>query len=327
MDLVTGGSGFVGAHVVRALLAAGRPVRCLVRGDAAPANLAGLDVERVRGDLLDRASLDRAVEGAERVFHVAADYRLFVRDPRTLYAANVDGTRTLLEAARRAGVSRFVHTSSVGALGLRHDGEPADETTPVSLERMIGHYKRSKFLAERAAEAAAAGGLDVVIVNPSTPVGEMDQKPTPTGQMIVDFLRRKMPAYVDTGLNLVDVRDVARGHLLAAERGRSGEKYVLGCSNLTLREILGLLSDLTGLPAPRVRLPHVVPLAVGACQTAWARCFGGTPRVALEAVRMSRHRMFFSDAKAREALGWDPGDVVAALDLAVCWFRENGYAP
>jgi dihydroflavonol-4-reductase len=325
VDLVTGGSGFLGAHVVRALLAEGRAVRCLVRGEKPAENLAGLSVEAVRGDLRDAASLQAAVDGAERVFHVAADYRLFTRRPRDLYASNVEGTRALLAASQRAGVARFVHTSSVGALGLRADGLPGDETTPVCLEDMIGHYKRSKFLAEREAEAWSGKGLDVVVVNPTAPVGELDRKPTPTGQMIVDFLRGRMVAYVDTGLNLVDVQDVAKGHLLAAERGRRGERYVLGCENLTLLEILGRLSRRTGIPAPRRRLPHWLPVAVGGVQTAFARVFGGTPRVPLEGARMARHRMFFDSAKARRELGYEPGPVDPALGRAIDWFREHGY--
>jgi len=326
VDLVTGGTGFVGAHVVRTLLARGREVRCLVREGRPHANLDGLDVELRAGDLLQADTLAPLLGGVERVFHVAADYRLFVRDPKPLYAANVDGTKALLDAAKAAGVTRFVHTSSVGALGLHHDGSPADERTPVDLDRMIGHYKRSKYLAEREAEAWAARGLDVVIVNPSTPVGDLDIKPTPTGQIIVDFLRRKMPAYVDTGLNLVDVRDVAEGHVLAAERGKTGEKYILGAQNLSLRQILDLLADITGLPAPTVQLPHWVPWIVGACQTGFARLFGGTPRVSLEAVRMSKHRMYFESTKAEQELGYAPGPVRDALERAVLWFREHGYA-
>ena len=324
MDLVTGGSGFVGAHVVRTLLEEGRRVRCLVREGSPRANLEGLDVELGVADLLQPETLPPLLDGVERVFHVAADYRLFVRDPKPLYRANVDGTRALLDAATAAKVDRFVHTSSVGALGLHADGSPANEDTPVDLDAMIGHYKRSKYLAEREAEAAASRGLDVVIVNPSTPVGELDVKPTPTGQIVVDFLRRKMPAYVDTGLNLVDVRDVARGHLLAAERGGRGERYILGAENLTLHQMLELLADITGLAAPKVQLPHWVPWIVGACQTGWARVFGGTPRVSLEAVRMSKHRMFFDTAKAQRELGYRPGPVRSALERAVQYFRDQG---
>lgn len=326
-SLVTGATGFVGAHVVRALLDEGESVRCLVRSASRRDNLAELDVELVEGDLRDRSSLERAVSGCRRVFHCAADYRLFARVPGELYASNVDGTRNVLEAAGEAGVERVVYTSSVGALGLQSDGTAADESTPVSVDRMIGHYKRSKFLAERAAEEVAAKGVPVVIVNPSTPVGELDIKPTPTGQMIVDFLNRRIPAYVDTGLNLVDVRDVARGHLLAAERGRIGEKYILGHRNLSLREILELLSALTGLPAPRLRLPHLLPLVAAAIDTGAARMLGRDPRIALEGVRMSRYRMFFSSAKAIAELGLPQSPVETALERAADWFRAHGYAP
>ncbi len=325
MDLVTGGTGFVGAHVARALLEDGRRVRCLVRAGSDRGNLEGLDVELVEGDLLEPPSLRPALDGIDRLFHVAADYRLFVREPASIYRANVDGTRALYEAAQAAGVERVVHTSSVGALGLREEGPPADEDTPVVFEKVVGHYKRSKVLAEREAEAFAARGLDLVIVNPSTPVGEADVKPTPTGKIIVDFLNRKIPAYVDTGLNLVDVRDVAAGHLLAATKGERGRKYILGNQNLTLKALLDLLADITGLSAPSRRLPHWIPLVVGAVDTAGARVFGYEPRVALEAVRMSRHRMFFSAERAVRELGLPQSPVRGALERAVAWFREHGY--
>ena len=325
MDLVTGATGFVGAHVARALLDAGERVRCLVRAGSDRRNLEGLDVELVEGDLLDAASLRPGLDGIRRLFHVAADYRLFVRDPASIYRANVDGTRALYQAAAEAGVERVVHTSSVGALGLRDEGRPADEETPVVFEKVVGHYKRSKVLAEREAEAFAARGLDVVIVNPSTPVGEGDVKPTPTGKIIVDFLNRKMPAYVDTGLNLIDVHDVAIGHLLAAEKGQRGRKYILGNEDLTLKQILDLLASITGLSAPTRRVPHWIPLLVGAVDTTGARLFGYEPRVALEAVRMSRHRMFFSSARAVRELGLPQSPVRGALERAVAWFRENGY--
>ena len=325
MDLVTGGTGFVGAHVARALLDAGERVRCLVRRGSDRRNLDDLDVELAEGDLLDASTLGPALDGVTRLFHVAADYRLFVRDPATIYRANVDGTRALYEAAAGAGVERVVHTSSVGALGLREEGPPADEETPVVFEDVVGHYKRSKVLAERVAEDFAGRGLDVVIVNPSTPIGERDVKPTPTGRIIVDFLNRKMPAYVDTGLNLIDVRDVATGHLLAAAKGVRGRKYILGNQNLTLKAILDLLAEITGLPAPSRRMPHWVPLVVGALDTAGARLFGYEPRVPLEAVRMSQHRMFFSAERAVRELGLPQSPVRDALARAVGWFSENGY--
>ena len=325
MDLVTGGTGFVGAHVVRALLRRGRSVRCLVRNSSRRTNLEGLDVEVAIGDVTDPESLSRAMAGVETVYHCAADYRLYARDPRALYACNVAGTDNLMRAAADAGARRVVHTSSVGALGLSANGSPADETTPVRAKSMIGHYKRSKYDAERVAEGWAARGFPVVIVNPSTPVGEYDVKPTPTGQMIVDFLNRRMPAYVETGLNLVDARDVAEGHVFAAERGRTGEKYILGHRNMTLKEILDALSRLTGLPSPGLRLPHWIPLAAAAADTFAARLTGQVPRVPLEGVRMSRHKMFFDAGKAVRELGLPQTPVEEALGRAVAWFREKGY--
>lgn len=322
---VTGGSGFVGCHVVRALLERGAAVRCLVRSTSPRTNLEGLAVELVEGDLRDRGGLERAIRGCEVVYHVAADYRLYVRRPAEMYASNVEGTRHVLAAAAEAGASKVVYTSTVGALGLHRDGSAADETTPVTLEKMVGHYKRSKFLAERVAEEWVAKGLPVVIVNPSTPVGERDVKPTDTGRIIVDFLNRKIPAYVDTGLNLIDVRDCALGHLAAAEKGRVGEKYILGCRNLELREILEKLADITGLPAPRRKLPHWLPIAVGAIDTTLARLVGYQPRVPLEAVLLARYKMFFDPAKAVRELGLPQTPVEQALRRAVEWFRANGY--
>jgi dihydroflavonol-4-reductase len=331
---LTGATGFVGAHVARALTRRGAAVRCLVRPSSRRDLLASLatladgtegSIEPFVGDLTDRASLDRGLAGCHTAYHCAADYRLYARDPRQIYAANVDGTENLLAAAARAGVARVVHTSSVGALGLLPGGAPADETTAVTEADVIGHYKRSKFLAERRAEAWAAQGLPVVIVNPSTPVGEMDVKPTPTGQMIVDFLDGRIPAYVESGLNLVDVRDVAEGHLLAAERGEPGRKYILGHENLTLKEIFDRLARLTGLPSPRLKLPHAIPLAVAAVDTALARLTGRTPRVSLESVRMSRKTMFFDGSRAVRELGMPQSPVDDALERAVAWFREHGY--
>jgi dihydroflavonol-4-reductase len=325
MDLVTGGTGFVGAHVARTLLARGTAVRCLVRPGGRRANLEGLRVELAEGDLTEPASLLRAVAGIDTLYHCAADYRLWAKDPRELHHANVGGTENILRAAAEAGVRRVVYTSSVGALGLAPGGSPADETTPVFREKIVGHYKKSKYDAERVAEIWAGRGLPVIIVNPSTPVGELDIRPTPTGQMIVDFLNGRIPAYVDTGLNLVDVRDVARGHLLAAEKGRPGEKYILGNRNMTLKEILETLARRTGLPAPTVRLPHAVPLAAAAVTTWVAGLTGRPPRVSLESVRMSRHRMFFDAGKAVRELGLPQTPVEEALDRAVAWFREKGY--
>ncbi len=324
MFLVTGGTGFVGAHVVRALLARGDAVRCLVREGSDLSNLEDLEIERAVGDLRDEASLRAAMDGVAQLYHCAADYRLYCKDPEDLIRTNVDGTRAILSAAEDVGVERVVYTSSVGALGLVKGGS-ADEETPVSLERMIGNYKRSKYLAEREADKAAARGVPVVIVNPSTPVGELDVKPTPTGKMIVDFLNRKMPAYVKTGLNLVDVRDVAQGHLLAAEKGKVGEKYILGHRNMTLKEILDLLADITGLSAPRVRLPRAIPLMAAAVDTGLARLRGREPSVPLEGVRMSKYMMFFDGSKAVRELGMPQSSIRDALARAVDWFRENGY--
>ena len=325
MDLVTGGTGFVGSHVVRALLAKGRSVRCLARAESRRDNLEGLAVEVVAGDLTDPASLARALSGVQTLYHVAADYRLWARDPQELYRANAGGTENILAAAAAAGVEKVVYTSSVAALGLNDDGSPGDETTPVLRDRIIGHYKKSKYDAERVAENWAARGLPVVIVNPSTPIGERDIKPTPTGQMIVDFLNRKMPAYVDTGLNLVDVRDVAAGHLAAAEKGGPGERYILGNRNMTLKEILDALARLTGLPSPRVRLPHWIPLSVAVVSTAWSGLTGRAPRISLESVRMSTHRMFFDAGKAVRELGLAQTPIEEPLARAVAWFRKKGY--
>lgn len=323
--LVTGGSGFVGAHLVRALLERGDRVRCLVRSSSPRTNLEGLDVELALGDLRDRDSLAAAVEGCERVYHCAADYRLYVRDPGELYESNVDGTRALLAVSLEQGVERVVYTSSVGALGLNKDGSPANEETPVTESDMIGHYKRSKFLAERVALEFAERGLWVAVVHPSTPVGDLDVKPTPTGQIVVDFLSGRMPAYVDTGLNLVDVRDVAAGHLLAEERGESGGRYILGNQNLTLKEILDLLADITGRPRVRWRVTHALPFLAALFDTAQARLRGAEPRVSLESVRMSRKRMFFDPAKAIREIGMPQSPVRGALERAVDYFVTNGY--
>ena len=319
--LVTGASGFIGWHVARLLTERGQKVRALVRPTS---RLRELEVEPVVGDLRDAGSLDRAVAGCERVFHVAADYRLWARDPQELYGSNVEGTRNLLQAARKHGVERFVYTSTVGCIGVPSGGL-GDETVPVTLEEMSGDYKRSKFLAERLALEFAASGLPVVIVNPTAPVGDHDVKPTPTGKIVLDFLKGAMPAFIDTGLNLVDVRDTAAAHLLAAERGRPGERYIVGCENLTLAEILQKLARLTGKEAPRVKLPYAVAYAAGMLTTGWARMTGRPPRAPLEAVRMAKKKMFVSTEKARRELGFAPGPVDAALGRAVEWFQANGY--
>ena len=319
--LVTGASGFIGWHVARLLTERGQKVRALVRPTS---RLRELEVEPVVGDLRDAESLDRAVTGCERVFHVAADYRLWARDPQELYGSNVEGTRNLLEAARTHGVERFVYTSTVGCIGVPRGGL-GDETVPVTLDEMAGAYKRSKFLAERLALEFAASGFPVVVVNPTAPVGDHDVKPTPTGKIVLDFLKGAMPAYIDTGLNLVDVRDTAEAHLLAAERGRPGERYIVGGENLTLAEILQKLARLTGKKAPRVKLPYAVAYAAGVVTTGWARVTGRPPRAPLDAVRMAKKKMFVSTDKARRELGFAPGPVDAALGRAVEWFQANGY--
>jgi dihydroflavonol-4-reductase len=323
--LVTGGTGFVGANLVRELLADGHTVRVLARRGGDRRALEGASVQIVEGDLLDAASLRTAVAGARHVYHVAADYRLWAPDLRVLYRANVDGTRHLLSAAAEAGAERIVYTSTVGAVGIPKDGTPGDETTAVSLADMVGAYKASKFLAERVADEFAARGAPVVIVNPSAPVGPWDVKPTPTGQMIVDFLDGKMIGSVDTGLNIVHVRDVARGHILAAQKGRVGERYILGHRNLSLLEIFRMLSALTGVPAPRFRVPYAVAWLAAAGMEGLSRLTGRPPQVPLTAVRMARKRMYFSAEKAIRELGLPQTSAETALADAVGWFTERGY--
>jgi dihydroflavonol-4-reductase len=323
--LVTGATGFVGSHVARLLFARGNSVRVLVRASSDLRALDGLAVERAVGDLRDPASLPAALQGIQRVFHVAADYRLWARDPREIYASNVTGTRNLLAAARTAGVEQFIYTSTVATIAVPREGALPSEATAATLEEMIGHYKRSKFLAEQEALLAAAEGLPVVIVNPTTPVGPGDWKPTPTGKIILDFLQGNMPAYLDTGLNVVPVEDCALGHLLAAERGRAGERYILGGRNMTLKEILDVLARITGRPAPRICLPHAVAMAAGFVENAFSRALGREPQIPLEGVRMARHKMFVDGSKAVRELGYQPGPVEAALERAVHWYETNGY--
>jgi len=326
MALVTGANGFVGCHVVRALAARGTHVRALVRPSADRRALEGLDCELAWGDLRDREAVERAVRGCDEVYHVGADYRLWVMDEAPMYAANVEGTRNVIRAAHAAHVRRVIHTSTVGALGLGADGL-GREDTPVKLDAMVGPYKRSKFLAEQEAVKAANTGIPVVIVNPSTPIGPRDYKPTPTGRIIVDFLNRRVPAYVDTGLNLVAVEDCARGHLLAAEHGRVGQKYILGGENLTLKEMLQRLSRLSGLAAPRVRLPFAVALGFAFGAEAVARTITHRPpRASLTEVRMARKKMFFDSAKARAELGYEATPINDALDRAIEFFRLSGLA-
>jgi dihydroflavonol-4-reductase len=323
--LVTGATGFVGAAVARALLAEGWAVRALVRASSDRRNLAALALEQVVGDLTDPASLDRALAGCEAVFHVAADYRLWAPQPQQLYRTNLEGTGYLLDAAARANLRRIIYTSSVATIGLPPHGGAGTEETPVGLEDMIGHYKRSKFLAEERVRRAAAAGAPVVIVNPSTPIGPGDVKPTPTGQIVLDAARGRTPAYVDTGLNVVHVDDVAAGHLLAFHRGRIGERYILGGEDMSLRQILTLIARLAARRPPRIRLPHAAVLPVAHLAELYARLTGRPTRITVEGVRMARKRMFFSSEKAVRELGyrWRPPD--EAFADALCWFKENGY--
>src|SRR5271156_1223471 len=320
--LVTGATGFVGWHVTRKLLDRGDRVRALARDPSRIRELEGVEV--VRGDLRDPDSLGRAVEGCGVVFHVAADYRLWARDPEQMFRSNVEGTRNLLDAARRSGVERVVYTSTVGCIGIPKEGI-GDEQTPVGIEDMRGPYKRSKFLAEKVALEFAGGGLPVVIVNPTAPVGDHDFKPTPTGKMVVDFVRGAMPAFLDTGLNVVDVRDVAEGHVAACEHGRPGERYILGAENLTLEQIFTKLARIEGKRAPFLRVPYPVAFAVGVASTAWAGVTGREPLAPLEGVRMARKKMWVRHDKAAQELGYSPGPANAALERAVTWFRANGY--
>ena len=325
--LITGASGFVGSAVLRRLLETGHEVRALVRPSSLRANLEGLTLEIVEGDLNDPASLERALQGCEALYHVAADYRLWTLTPQTLYQNNVTGTRNIMRAAGNAGVKRIVYTSSVATLGLDRAGTPANEDTPVTLEHMIGHYKRSKFLAEAEVRRLVENeGLPVVIVNPSAPVGPRDIKPTPTGRLIRDAAKGQMPAYVDTGLNIVHVDDVADGHLQAFAKGRIGERYILGGEDMTLRQILEALAAITGRPAPRIRLSHNVVLPVAYLSETWARIIRrGEPRVTIDGVRMAKKKMFFTSAKAKRELGYSPRPALEALRDAVLWFRTSGY--
>ncbi|MES2222119.1 MAG: hopanoid-associated sugar epimerase [Acidobacteriota bacterium] len=325
---LTGATGFVGSHVARALAAAGAELRLLTRKTSRTEHLEGLSAERITGDLLAPENLRSAISDCHALVHVAADYRLWVPDPRTMYAANVEGTRALLRLARETGVGRVVYTSSVATMGFRSDGTIVDEETPVSIANMIGHYKRSKFLAEQEAIAAASLGQRVVILNPTTPIGANDAKPTPTGRIVVDFLNRKFPAYVDTGLNLVDVESVAAMHVAALDRGVSGQRYILGGENLTLKQILDRMAAMTGLPSPTMKVPHAVAMTF-AFFDEWmtGRMLGREPRATVEAVRMGKKKMFASSSKAERDLGYQVVPVDAALRAAIDWFRTHGYAP
>lgn len=326
LAFVTGATGFLGSHVARALADQGAELRLLVRSTSNLRNLEGLKAETAMGDLREPAFLEKAMTGCDNVFHVAADYRLWVRDPSEVYRSNVDGTRAILQAARKTGVRRVVHTSSVATIGFTSNGHPADEDSPVSLADMVGHYKRSKFMAEQIAMEAGRSGMHVVTINPTTPVGEQDVKPTPTGRIVVDFLKRKFPAYVETGLNLVDVRECACGHIAALERGRSGERYILGGENLTLKQILDKLGKITGLPSPRIKLPYIFAFAAGVVDEAITGCMlKREPRATIDTARMGMKKMFASSDKAERELGWRIVPVEDALRRAVEWFRANGY--
>ncbi|MGA8442170.1 MAG: hopanoid-associated sugar epimerase [Candidatus Sulfotelmatobacter sp.] len=324
---ITGATGFLGSHVARVLAEQGADLRLLVRTTSSFKNLEGLKAETATGDLRDSASLEKAMSGCEAVFHVAADYRLWVRDAAEMYRSNVEGTRAVLEASRKNGVRSVVYTSSVATVGFTGNGRPADEDSPVSLADMIGHYKRSKFMAEQLAVEAGRSGMRVVTVNPTTPVGEQDIKPTPTGRIVVDFLKGKFPAYVDTGLNLVDVHECARGHIAALEKGRTGERYILGGENLTLKQILDTLGAISGLPSPKVKLPYFFAYAAGLVdETVSGRLLGREPRATVETVRMGKKKMWASSEKATRQLGWKIVPAQDALRRAVEWFWANGYA-
>jgi dihydroflavonol-4-reductase len=325
---LTGATGFVGSHVAQQLSDAGADLRLLVRSTSRRDNIAHLRADVVVGDLRDTASLRKLMDGCELVFHVAADYRLWAKDPQEMYAANVNGTQAILQGAREAGVRRVVYCSSVATMGFGNGDLITDEDTPVQAADMIGHYKRSKFLAEQAVLEAAKNGANVVMVNPSTPIGEQDIKPTPTGRIVVDFLKRKFPAYADTGLNLVDVRDVARAHLLAAEKARPGVRYIVGGENLTLKQMLDKLAATTGLPSPTVKVPHAITMIAGVVDEFWTgHIRGQEPRVTIDAVRMGRKKMWVSSARAERELGYKPAPVDDCLRRAAEWFVSNGYAP
>jgi dihydroflavonol-4-reductase len=323
---VTGATGFVGSHVARALAEQGADLRLLVRPSSRTDNITDLRAEVAIGDLCQPESLRKTMQGCDVVFHVAADYRIWVRDPDQMYKANVEGTRAVIDAAQQNRVRRVIYCSSVATMGFTETGAIVDESTPVSLDDMVGHYKRSKFMAEQIALQAGREGAPVVVVNPTTPIGERDIKPTPTGRIIVDFLKRKFPAYVDTGLNLADVKEVARGHLLAMEKARPGERYILGGENLTLKQILDKLATVTGLPAPTMKVPHAVAMGFAAFDQFFTGVvMGKEPRATIDAVKMGRKKMYASSAKAEHELGYKVVPVEGALRRAVDWFRSNRY--
>ena len=322
--LVTGAAGFLGSHVARQLVAQGDDVRVLLRASSSNRAISDLSLEYVTGDLRDPASLERAMAGAKRVFHVAADYRLWAKRSQDIYDSNVGGTKNLLVAARKAGVERLIYTSTVATVAVDRP-EPPNESTHTKLEEMVGHYKRSKWIAEQEVLKAAEQGLPVIVAMPTTPVGPWDWKPTPTGKILLDFLNGKMPGYVETGLNFVGVEECAAGHLLLAERGKIGERYLLGAENLTLKQLLDALESITGLAAPAMKIPHGVALGVAYVESAFSRLIGKEPQIPVEGVKIARHLMFVDCSRAKKELGFAPGPVVAALERAVKWYRENGY--
>ncbi len=322
--LVTGAAGFLGSHVARQLVARGEDVRVLMRPSSTNRAIADLSLEYVTGDLRDPASLERAMQGVKRVFHVAADYRLWARRSQEIYDSNVGGTKNLLEAAKRAGIEQLIYTSTVATIAVDRPQHP-NEFTDAKLEEMVGHYKRSKWMAEQEVLGAAKAGLPVIVVMPTTPVGPWDWKPTPTGKIILDFLNGKMPGYVETGLNFVGVEECAAGHLLAAEKGKVGERYLLGGENLTLKQVLDILANITGLPAPKLKIPHGLALGVAYANTVFSRLIGREPGIPVEGVKIAQHLMFVDCSRAQRELGFKAASVAAALERAVRWYEANGY--
>jgi dihydroflavonol-4-reductase len=322
--LVTGAAGFLGSHVTRQLVARGETVRVLMRASSTNRAIADLPLEYVTGDLRDAASLERAMSGVKRVFHVAADYRLWAKRSQEIYDSNVGGTKNLLDAARRAGVEQLIYTSTVATIAVDRPQLP-NEFTDAKLEEMIGHYKRSKWMAEQEVLNAAKSGLPVIVAMPTTPVGPWDWKPTPTGKIILDFLNGKMPGYVETGLNFVGVEECAAGHLLVSERGKIGERYLLGAENLTLKQVLDTLAKITGLPAVKMKIPHGLALGVAYAETAFSRLIRREPQIPIEGVKIAKHVMFVDCSRAQKELGFQPGPVAAALERAVRWYEANGY--
>src|SRR2546430_2503780 len=322
--LVTGAAGFLGSHVARQLMARGDDVRVLLRASSTNRAIADLSLEYVTGDLREPASLDRAMKGVKRVFHMAADYRLWARRSREIYDSNVGGTKNLLAAAKRAGVEQLIYTSTVATIAVDRPKLP-NEFTDAKLQEMVGHYKRSKWMAEREVLNAAKNGLPVIVAMPTTPVGPWDWKPTPTGKIILDFLNGKMPGYVETGLNFVGVEECAAGHLLLAEKGKVGERYLLGGENLTLKAMLDMLAKVTGLRAPSLKIPHGLALGVAYANTVFSRLLGREPGIPIEGVKIARHIMFVDNSRAQRELGFKPGSVAAALERAVRWYEANGY--